>query len=184
MSVVSRLSDAAPARTRQTGPRTDNTTGEPHHAPIRGSVPATEPQELVNSRLRRLSLLCTVIAFGLLSAACQSDEDVGRVFFVELADGATVSSPLTVQMGAEDFVIEPATSGVNEGRGHLHLMVDAPCVEPRLIVPPDDQHLHFGKAQTSTELELPEGEHFLCLQAADGDHTALRPTAAITITVE
>ncbi|WP_114594048.1 DUF4399 domain-containing protein [Euzebya pacifica] len=37
---------------------------------------------------------------------------------------------------------------------------------------------------TSAELELEPGEHTLCLQDGDGEHTALDLTDEITVTVE
>jgi hypothetical protein len=125
-----------------------------------------------------------IVLLAITAGACSSGDSSGRVFFISPADGATVSSPVAVEMGVADFIVEPAANGVNAGCGHLHIMVDTPCVQERLTVPPDEQHLHFGQGQTSASLELPPGEHFLCLQAADGKHTALRATHEITITVE
>ena len=55
------------------------------------------------------------------------------------------------------------------------------------VVPNDETHLHFGKAQTEAELGLAPGTYTLCLQAADGEHTALAGngmTQVIAITVE
>ena len=117
------------------------------------------------------------------TAAC-GDRPAGEVRFLTPTDGQVVTSPVRVQMEAIDFVLEPAANGVNEGRGHLHIMIDTPCVEARLTVPPSEQHLHFGQAQTTALLDLEPGEHYLCLQAANGNHTALAITDEITITVE
>jgi hypothetical protein len=86
-------------------------------------------------------------------------------------------------MGAESFTIEPAGE-IREGAGHLHIMVDVPCVSVGQTVPADDNHLHYGKAQTEAELTLTPGKHTLCLQAADGAHTALNLTQTIEVTVE
>ena len=72
---------------------------------------------------------------------------------------------------------------VHEDAGHLHVMVDAPCVEPGQTIPSDAQHVHLGMAQLETALDLTPGEHTLCLQAGDGTHTALAITREITITV-
>ena len=83
------------------------------------------------------------------------------------------------------FTIEPAGE-VKAGAGHLHIIVDAACVAAGQIVPADDSHLHYGKAQTEATLELTPGTHTLCLQAADGVHTALASegaTQVVTITV-
>lgn len=97
-------------------------------------------------------------------------------------DGATVESPFGVSMAADGFTIEPAGE-VREGAGHLHLMVDTDCLAPGETIPEDEAHLHFGDGSTQTELDLPAGEHTLCLQAGDGVHTSLDLTDQITITV-
>jgi hypothetical protein len=129
-----------------------------------------------------------LILFALALAACGSsggDEPEARVFFTNINDGDTVDSPVTVQWSAESFTIEPAGE-VKAGAGHLHIMVNADCIASGQIVPADDNHLHYGKAQTEATLELTPGEHTLCLQAANGVHTALAGDGlvqVITITV-
>lgn len=97
-------------------------------------------------------------------------------------DGATVESPFQVVMETDGFTVEPAGE-VREGAGHLHLMVDADCVATGETIPEDEGHLHFGDGSTETELDLPAGEHTLCLQAGDGQHSALDLIDQITITV-
>lgn len=108
-----------------------------------------------------------------------------RVTFLEPRDGQTVSSPVSIRMGVENFTVEPA-GPVQRGRGHLHLMVDADCVPVGQAVPKDDAHIHYGKGQVEDNLQLAPGSHRLCLQAADGAHMALdgdgtRQTIAITV---
>lgn len=137
---------------------------------------------------KQLLKIMAFILFVLTMAACSSsggDEPEARVFFTNLNDGDTVDSPVTVQWSAENFTIEPAGE-VRAGAGHLHIMVDADCVAAGQIVPADDNHLHYGKAQTEATLELTPGDHTLCLQAADGAHSALAgdgATQVVTITV-
>lgn len=108
----------------------------------------------------------------------------GSVSFDSPSDGDTVSSPVTLEMSAEGVTVEPADAGVNEGAGHLHVMVDTDCVPAGQAIPKDDSHVHFGDGSTTGELELEPGEHTLCLQLADGDHVATDITDEITITVE
>ena len=91
-------------------------------------------------------------------------------------DGATVSSPLEVVMAATGLVVEPS-GAINEGAGHFHILVDTDFVAAGLIIPTDDQHLHYGKGQLTASLELTPGEHTLRLQFADGAHTALEGDA-------
>ena len=105
------------------------------------------------------------------------------VHFASPEDGATVTSPVQVEMMAVNFTIEPAGE-VHDGAGHFHIMIDVPCVAPGEVIPSDANHLHYGQAQTSAELELEPGEHTLCLQAGNGAHVALDLTDTITITVE
>ena len=150
-------------------------------------------------RHRRLLIVGFLVLLSVFVAACAPAAPAAapaaepaasagpRVFFVEPADGATVASPLKVVMAAEDFIVEPASEIVTEGRGHLHIMVDTPCVEAGQGVPKDETHLHYGKGQLEAELELAPGAHTLCLQAADGLHVALPGdgmTQTITVTVE
>src|SRR5436309_1730760 len=84
-------------------------------------------------------------------AACASPAP--RVFFVEPKTGATVSSPVHVKLGAEKFTIEPAGE-VHPGAGHLHIMIDTDCVAVGQVIPNDDTHKHYGKAQTEADLTL------------------------------
>lgn len=120
----------------------------------------------------------------LFLAACAGSGP--RVAFVSPADGATVSSPVHVTLTAENFSIEPAGE-VKAGAGHLHIAVDANCVTAGEVIPKDAQHLHYGQGQLEADLELSPGTHTLCLQAADGAHTALNDAGlrqSITLTVE
>lgn len=96
-----------------------------------------------------------------------------RIFFVEPADGAAVSSPVRVKFGAAEFTVEPAGEAVKPDHGHLHVMVDTGCIPPQQGIPNDETHLHYGKAQMEAQIELSPGEHTLCLQAADSNHVAL-----------
>jgi hypothetical protein len=128
-----------------------------------------------------LLLLLVGLTAGAALAAGQA-----RVFFTSPRDGATVTSPVKVTMGAENFVVEPAGK-VKAGAGHLHIMVDTDCVTAGAVVTADATHLHYGKGQLEAELGLSPGTHTLCLQAADGAHIALAGagmTQKITLTVK
>jgi hypothetical protein len=107
-----------------------------------------------------------------VSDAVAAPAPVQRVYFASPADGATVPTTFTVEMGAEGLTVEPA-GDVHTNAGHFHILIDAPFVEPGEVIPKDDTHLHFGQAQSSAELTLTPGDHVLRLQFADGAHTAL-----------
>lgn len=109
-----------------------------------------------------------------------------RVFFANLKDGDTVSSPVRVQFGAENIGIAPAGQVV-ENAGHHHLIIDADMPDPSKPIPADAQHLHYGQGQTEATIELPPGQHTLQLVMGDHLHIPFDPVIAsekITITVQ
>ena len=108
----------------------------------------------------------TIVVFVEDEAAAQS------VAFFDPLDGATVSSPFEVVLAATGLVVEPSGE-INDGAGHFHILVDTDFVAAGEVIPTDEQHLHYGKGQTTVSLELSPGEHTLRLQFADGAHTAL-----------
>jgi len=106
-----------------------------------------------------------------------------KVVFKNLKNGATVSSPLKVQMGVEGIKVDTA-GPVIAGVGHHHLFIDAEdSLAAGTMVPKDSTHLHFGKAQTEAEVKLTPGKHKLTLQFADGLHRSYGSKLATTITV-
>lgn len=109
-----------------------------------------------------------------------------RVFFITPADGDTVSSPVNIEFGIDAMSIVAA--GDNQPRsGHHHLLVNADLPELGLPIPADANHIHFGDASTSTELELAPGEYSLRLLLGDYLHIPHDPPVVsdpITVTVE
>jgi len=125
----------------------------------------------------------TVILASALAAFSLSAFATPEVSFLAPADGATVSSPVSVKMGVSGMAVEPAGKLV-EGTGHHHLIIDGEPVATGTPVPADAQHLHFGKGQTETTVELPPGKHTLTLQFADGLHQSYGPAMSKTIDIE
>jgi Domain of unknown function (DUF4399) len=107
-----------------------------------------------------------------------------KVFFKNLKNDATITSPFKLQMGTE--VIKVDTAGpVVAGIGHHHLFIDAEdSLSAGTMVPKDSAHIHFGKGQTEYELKLSPGKHKLTLQMADGLHRSYGGKLAATISVE
>lgn len=102
------------------------------------------------------------------------------------ADGAEVSSPVTVRFGLRGIGVAPA--GITAANtGHHHLLVDLDTLPPdNLPLPATDQVRHFGAGQTETEIELAPGEHTLQLILGDALHIPHLPpvrSEEITITV-
>lgn len=111
-----------------------------------------------------------------------------KVYFINLKDGDTVKSPVTIQFGLEGMGVAPA--GVEkEKTGHHHLIIDETIEGEELneAIPADDNHKHFGGGQTETTVELAPGEHTLQLVLGDWSHIPHNPpvmSKRITITVE
>jgi hypothetical protein len=111
-----------------------------------------------------------------------------EVYFIGLADGATVSSPVVVHFGLKGMGIAPAGIQVeNTGHHHLFIDTDLPADLTKSIPAVPDKVLHFGKGQTETSLTLSPGKHTLQLLLGDFTHTPNNPpvmSKKITINVK
>jgi len=148
----------------------------------------------MTSPMKRL-LLAALLALPLPAPAQDTPSAPGaRVYFVNLTDGQTVKSPVTVVFGLSGMGVAPAET-VKENTGHHHLLVDRPpfgegefgAEEFVLAVPKDANNIHFGGGQTEVTLELPPGPHTLQLVLGDHGHVPHVPPVAsdvITIRVE
>jgi hypothetical protein len=108
-------------------------------------------------------------------------------YIISPADGAEVTSPFIVQFGLKGMGIAPA--GIEfPNTGHHHLLIDVAELPPKgKPIPADENHRHFGKGQTETELGLPPGKHTLQLLLGDHLHIPQDPPVVsqkITITVK
>jgi hypothetical protein len=107
-----------------------------------------------------------------------------KVYFRNLKNGATVSSPLRVEFGTTNIRVD-TVGPVVAASGHHHLLIDAEdSLAAGTVVPKDATHLHFGKGQLFVDsLKLSPGKHKLTLQFADGLHRSYGNKLATTINV-
>jgi Domain of unknown function (DUF4399) len=93
------------------------------------------------------------------------------VYFINLKDGDSVSSPFKVQFGLVGMGVAPV-SVEKPNTGHHHLIIDATLSadELKAPIPADPKHLHFGAGQTETLVTLPPGQHTLQLVLGDWSH--------------
>ncbi len=106
-----------------------------------------------------------------------------KVYFKNLKNGQTVTSPVKVEMGVEGMKLDTA-GPILAGVGHHHILVDAEnSVAAGQMIPKDSTHLHFGKAQSSAEVPLQPGKHTLALQFADGAHRSYGSQLSSTVTI-
>lgn len=116
------------------------------------------------------------MALNVTAQAAQTPSKMGAaVYIISPSHGELVSSPVKIRFGLVGMGIAPAGVDV-AGTGHHHLLVDLEG-EARLNdrVPSDAKHLHFGKGQTETTLELSAGKHTLQLLLADRNHVPHHP---------
>ena len=78
----------------------------------------------------------------------------------EPATGATVSSPVKVCMDVHGVEVQPAKKGVNPGKGHHHLLIDADLPADLIKrIGKDANHVHMGDGSTCKTLNLSDGKH-------------------------
>ena len=139
-----------------------------------------------------LSTLALVAAFAVAalgSALAETPSPPGaKVYFINLKDGQTVTSPFLIQFGLSGMGIAPA--GVDKpNTGHHHLLIDTTLSGDQLKqpIPMDDTHRHFGGGQTEATITLPPGKHTLQLVLGDWSHIPHVPpvmSPVINITVK
>lgn len=136
--------------------------------------------------MKRILLFTLVTLLASVTQARTPAPEGAEVYFISPVNGATVSSPVTVKFGLRKMGVAPA--GIDmEGTGHHHLLVDTGLPSLETPIPTDANHLHFGKGNTETTLELTPGKHTLQLLLGDFVHLPHDPpvmSEKITITVE
>ncbi len=109
-----------------------------------------------------------------------------KAYIISPKNGEVVTSPVKVVFGLTQMGIAPAGVQYPES-GHHHLIIDAPLPPPGKPIPADEKHIHFGKGQTETKIELKPGKHTLQLILGDHLHLPHDPVVAsekIEITVK
>ncbi len=126
-----------------------------------------------------IKTLATLVAIGsvafcgtsLAARDTPAPEDAA-VYIVNLKDGDTVSNPVLIQFGLKNMGVSPAGIQGIPNTGHHHLLINSDLTDEALSrpIPADANHLHFGKGQTETLVELPPGTHTLQLVLGDWKH--------------
>ena len=132
-----------------------------------------------------ISALCSLLLLGNAYAATSPPD--AEINILEPQDGAVLSGPVTVRFGAKGIDIAPAGEE-KEISGHFHLLIDTDELPAAgQPIAKDEHHLHFGRGQTQTTLNLTPGEHTLQLVLGDGTHVPHTPpviSKRIKITVK
>jgi len=139
----------------------------------------------MNTINSKLFILLTVL-FTATNAFAQGQHG-NAVTITSPPNGAVVSSPVKFCMATEGVEVQPAKKGVNEGKGHHHLIVDVEL--PKDLNKPigkDANHIHMGDGSTCKEIKLSVGKHTIRTLFAKGNHVPynLPLTATITVNVK
>ncbi len=120
-----------------------------------------------------------LVLFLLLLSSCQAK----KVYFVNIQEGAELTSPFKVKMGAQGLDILPA-GPVKKNSGHHHILINRGPIPKGKLIPTDENHLHFGAGQIETMMELAPGEYKLTLQFADGVHRSYGPELSSSVHIK
>ena len=139
--------------------------------------------------MRKIFLGVALLLAGTFAQAGETPAPAdAKVYFINIKDGDTVTSPVLIRFGLSGMGIAPAgTQAPNTG--HHHLIIDDTIEGAALdeAIPMDERHLHFGKGQTEASVPLPKGKHTLQLILGDWTHIPHKPpvmSERITVDVE
>lgn len=114
--------------------------------------------------------------------------DVGQraVKIIKPLHKAVVSNPVEICMEAYGLEVESVENGVNEGKGHHHLMVD--MFEPdrpgvALPLQKESKFIHLSDGSNCTKMILPTGRHFIRTLFSRGNHIPYHPLISDTIII-
>jgi hypothetical protein len=138
---------------------------------------------------RTILLGAAAAALSSVAAQAQTAAPAGAaVYFINIKDHDTVTSPFKVQFGLTAMGVAPA--GVEKDKtGHHHLLIDTGLTAEEAKAPllADKQHIHFGGGQTEAMITLAPGQHTLQLVLGDWSHIPFAPLVAspvVTVTVK
>lgn len=153
------------------------------------------------SRLRALGLILAIVVGFTGCGAAQASSGLGSVKaelsptlaerdsahpflrVIEPADGDHVTSPVRLVVELENAALAPK-GRVRDGEGHLHVLVDQPCLTPGKVIPDTDLDIHIGSGAETVLLDLEPGEHRFCVQIGDGFHSATSIQTELAIFVD
>ena len=139
---------------------------------------------------QRLGVLLLAVGAGVTFVSAQTPAKRPRVFFVEPKNNATVTSPVHLKFGVENFEIAAVPPGdITTARpnvGHYHVGIDVSCLaSDTVIVKGTPAWVHFGDGKSEFDVQLTPGKHKLAVAIGDDLHKTLpRLCTTINLTVK
>lgn len=159
-------------------------------APTKPSTPTPRRRgtaRWVSGALISAALSTLLAACGSMSSTAPASVAKAEpsVFFTNLKDGDSVTSPFIAKFGVRGMAVEPAlpTGELKANSGHHHVLVNLDSIKSGDAIPFTDQHNHFGKAQTEAEFKLAPGAYRLTLQFANAAHVSYGAGMSQTIRI-
>jgi len=124
----------------------------------------------------------TILFYAIANTTAFADNSVS---ISEPLNGAKISGPVKVCLSTSGVSVEPAKMGVNEGKGHHHLLVDVDL--PKDLTKPigkDANHIHMGDGSTCKKLNLTAGKHTIRALFAKGNHVPYNPALTAKVSIE
>ncbi len=135
----------------------------------------------MNKLFLKLSvLLLTLLVFSISTALAGTR----AIAISKPLNGATVTSPVKVCMVVNNVIVEPAKKGVNDGKGHHHILVGTDL--PKDLsqgIGKDAQHIHMGDGSTCKDVKLDTGTHVIRALFAKGNHVPYNPPITATVII-
>ena len=148
------------------------------------------PAHAGDTALRLLLVACLLLLLVAPPGTSKAGEtriaEDAQVYFIWPRNGAVMKSgQFRLLFGLRNCGIAPA--GVErDNTGHHHLIINGELPPFDEDIPADRNHIHYGKGQSETLIDLPSGTHTLQLLFADHNHVPHDPpvfSEKITITV-
>ena len=127
------------------------------------------------------SIVIMIVMFSGLAWAHESEKN--GVHFISPADNTVYQGDVHVVMAVDGMAVHKAGE-LKQGTGHFHIIINGEFVPVGKVVKKDATHMHFGKGQTETALDLAKGKYTLTLQFADGHHVSYGKAWSKTIHVQ
>ncbi|QPJ60854.1 MAG: DUF4399 domain-containing protein [Candidatus Nitronauta litoralis] len=116
----------------------------------------------------------TLLIFYTFLGIVQSQAQERKVTIIKPLNGDTVGAPVEVCIKVEGLELEPAKMGVNEGKGHHHILFSS--LPKDLSKPLGKQEvIHMGSGVACHTLNLAPGTHSLLALFAYGNHVPYNP---------
>jgi hypothetical protein len=134
--------------------------------------------------MKPLKMILSLLILCGLATSTSYAGDTQSVIINKPRDGAIVSSPVEVCMTPYGVEFEPAKKGVNEGKGHNHILVDVDI--PSDLGKPigkDTNHIHMGDGSSCKQIKLSSGKHTIRTLFAKGNHVPYNPPISDTVVI-